>query len=407
MSTVLVVFLILTGYGPWTALGPEGGDINSPVQSPTNPEELWAFSGSNPIQVVHSTDGGLTWEVLSSITGGTAYDFAICSDGDLVAAGSSRTWRSTDGGFTWTDSYLSNTIFYDIVAHPTDPDQVFGCGYAYDGSWKFSFMHSTDGGLTYTVTYVSLPGTYSYSYGRSIAIGKSDPSVILLGGYGYSTTDATYEPLVMKSTDGGASFASVTPPEAASQYYFYGVGVHPANPDILLAGSLQSMYRSTDGGTSWTKVAASQSYNYRICFSDADPDLVVAGGSSRLYRSADGGVTWSSVTSGLDGSDIQWVVPSWSSTDIAFTGSSAGFYRSTSGGTSWTGSNEGLLVGKVLAMAESQGWIFMNMEDMGVFKTPASATVQWEEVSTPLSCGDFCDICADGAGTLLALEGSG
>lgn len=407
MSAVLIVFLALAGSGLWTSIGPEGGDINSPVQSQTNPAELWAYSGSNPIQIVTSTDAGLTWESIASVTGGTAYDMVVCSNGDLVLGGSSRTWTSTDGGQTWTGNYLSNVIFYDLVAHPTDPAQVFGCGYAYDGNWKYSFMHSTDGGNSFAVTHVALPGTYTYSYGRSIALGKSDPSVILLGGYGYSTTDATYVPLVMKSDNGGSTFTDITPAEASGQYYFYGVGVNPLNPDILLAGSLQSMYRSTDGGVSWTKVAASQTYNYRIAFSDADPNLVFAGGSSRVYRSTDGGVSWSGITSGLDGSDIQWAVPSWSDDTVAFTGSSVGFYRSANGGSSWSGSNEGLIVGKVLAMEESQGWIFMNMEDMGVFKTPASATVQWEEVNTPLACGDFCDICADGAGTLLALEGSG
>ncbi len=402
MQVMLFVVVALLGYGPWESTGPEGGDINAPVQSLSNASELWALSGINPTQVVHSTDGGFSWEMLSSFTGSTPNDMIITADGNLVAVGSNRSWTSTDGGQSWTTRSVTNTVMCDAIAHPTAAGELFSAGYAYDGGWKIAFIHSTDNGVTFDVTYLPVSGTYSY--GRCIAVSESDPSVLLVGGYAY-TTDA-YEPVVFRSTDGGASFTDVTPAAAASQYYFYGVAIHPANPDIMISGSLQSVYRSVNGGDSWTHIR-SQYYNYGIAFSHADNNLVLAGGSTRNYRSVNGGTSWSTVTSGLSGSGIKWVVPSWDNSSIAYTGSSTGFFRSANGGSSWTSSNAGLLLGKVLAMEESQGWIFMNIEDMGLYKSPASGSVSWEEVSTPLSCGDFCAICADGSGTLLALEGSG
>lgn len=407
MLLQFLVFITLAGYGPWTSTGPEGGDINSPVQSPTNAQELWALSGTNPTQVVHSTDAGESWEPLSSFSGSTVYDMIACPNGNLVAAGSSRTWTSTNGGVSWSTNTFSNTIFYDLEPHPTNSNEVFGSGYAYDGAWKLAFMHSTDGGNSFTKTYISLGGSYTQSYGRSVAVSQSDPSVLLLGGYAYSSTQDAYVPFLFKSSNGGSSFTDVTPSAASAQYYFYGVGIHPTNPNIMLAGSLYSMYRSTDGGTSWS-VAATQTYNYDITFGDADPDLVMAAGNNRVYKSTNAGVSWTSITSGLTGlSGIQWVVLDWNNTSNAFTSSAAGFHKSTNGGTSWTEILEGLLVGRVLAMEESQGWIFMNMEDMGVYKTPITGSPAWEEVATPLACGNFCDICADGSGTLLALEGTG
>lgn len=403
MTIIICVMMTLVSWGAWEPTGPEGGDINAPVQSPFNASELWALSGSNSTQVVHSTDGGVNWECLSTFTSGTPYDMIITADGNLVAVGSSRTWTSTDGGQSWTGNYFSNTYFYDAVAHPTDPGELFATGYAYDGSWKMAFMHSTNNGTTFNVTYLPITGTQTY--GRCIALSQSDPSVILVGGYGY-TTDATYEPVVFRSTDSGASFTDVTPSAAASDYYFYGVAVHPSNPDIMLAGSLYKIYRSTNGGDSWTLIL-SQTYNHRLSFSVADNNLVFAGGISRGYRSIDSGSNWTNLTSGLTGTDIQWVVPSWENSSIAFTGSSTGFFRSVDSGTSWNSSNSGLMVGKVLAMEESQGWLFMNMEEMGLYKAELTSSFAWQEVTTPLACGDFCDICADGSGTLLALEGTG
>ncbi len=408
MVTMLILTVALTGFGPWVSVGPEGGDVDAPVQSPSNPLELWALSGSNPTQVVHSDDGGATWEPISSFTGSTVYDMTICPDGRLVAGGSSRVWTSTDGGYTWNSSYSSNTIFYDVEAHPVSSSHVYAGGYAYDGAWKIAFMHSTDGGATFSVTHIPLSGTYDFSYGRCIAVSQSSPSNIIVGGYGYSSTDATYQPLLMISTDGGVNFTDITPPEASAQYYMYGAAFHPSDPNTILAGSLYSMYRSTNGGASWTKVAANQTYNYGIRFSQADDDLVMAAGMNRIYRSTNGGVTWSQVYTPFSGlSGIQWVIPDWSSASNAFASSSGGFHSSSDGGVNWSQSNEGLLVGRVLAMEESQGWVFMNMLDMGLFRTPSTGSVNWEEVTTPLSCGDFCSIKSDGAGTLLALEGSG
>ncbi len=404
MSFVVLVVISLLGWGTWQSTGPEGGDINAPVQSPTNASELWALSGTNPTQVVHSTDAGLNWEAVSSFTNGTPYDMIVTSDGNLVVVGSSRSWSSIDGGQSWVSNYHSNTNFYDAVAHPTAAGELFAAGYKYDGTWKMSFMHSTDNGATFSVTYMPVSGTYGY--GRCIDVSRSDPSVLLVGGYAY-TTDATYDPVVFLSTDGGTSFTDVTPAEASSEYYFYGVAIHPSSPDIMLSGSLYGVYRSINGGSSWNRIR-SQTYNYRMAFSQADDNLLFAGGSTIGYRSTDGGNSWTNLNSGLSGSDIQWIIPSWNNSSDVFTGSSDGFFRSSNSGASWISSNSGLTVGKVLAMAESQGWLFMNMEDMGLFKAQTNTDgIVWEEVSTPLTCGDFCDICADGAGTLLALEGSG
>lgn len=403
MQITFFIILALLGHGPWVSTGPEGGDIDASVQSLTNASELWALTGTYPTQVVHSTDSGLNWEILSTFTSGTPYDMIITADGNLVAVGSGRCWTSTDGGQSWTSYSYSNTYFQDAVAHPTAGGELFAAGYKYDGSWKIVFMHSTDNGATFDFTYMPITGTYSY--GRSIAISQSDPSVLLLGGYVYNT-DA-YDPVVFRTTDGGASFTDVTPSAAASQYYFYGVAIHPANPDIMLSGSSNYVYRSTDGGDNWAQIQ-SQSYSYNMAYSMADNNLVFAGGSYRGYRSINGGTSWISMTSGLSGSGIKWIIPSWNNSSLVFTGSSLGFFRSTNGGASWTASNSGLAVGKVLAMAESQGWIFMNMEDMGLYKAQTGTPyTNWQEVSTPLACGDFCDICADGSGTLLALEGSG
>lgn len=141
MAVLFLLLVHLTGYGTWESTGPEGGEITAILQSNQSTEVLYAISGYNPTQVVRSDDGGGQWEVISQFTGSVPYDMTMTADGRLVAAGSSRAWTSSDGGYTWSVASYSNTIFYDLQAHPTEGNRVYAVGYKYDGSaWRMTFF---------------------------------------------------------------------------------------------------------------------------------------------------------------------------------------------------------------------------------------------------------------------------
>lgn len=399
MTVIALMFSVLLAYGPWESIGPEGGEVKAILQSSQDTGVLYGISGSNPAQVVRSQDGGGSWEAISEVTNCYPYDMIMTADGAMVILGSSRTWRSTDGGLTWSDTYVSNTIFLDGEPHPTNGNLVYAAGYKYDGSsWNMSFCSSSDGGATWSFT--TLVSSANTSYGRCIAVSKSQPDHILVGGYEYVSG---YIPYLFKSENGGASFTEVTPP---ANYYLNGVAFHPSNSQVILAGDLTNVFRSTNGGTSWTNVA-SLTYNYDLTFSQVNPDLVYSAGVNRTYRSTNGGLTWTTVTTGLTGDNIQWIEPDLANSSLTYTGSSAGFFRSTDGGQSWTCSNNGLVLGKALAMEYVDGWVWMNMVSMGLWKAQDGPSVNWEEVTTPLTCGDFCALEAVGPDTILALEGGG
>lgn len=399
MNIVALVFSTILAYGPWETIGPEGGEVRAILQSSQDTEVLFAVSGSYPAKVIRSQDGGTSWEALSEIASCYPYDMVMTADGTLVVLGSSRTWRSTDGGYTWTDTYMSNTVFYDGEPHPTNGSLVYATGYRYDGSsWNMSFFSSSNGGASWS--YTTLVSSANTSYGRCIAVSESQPGHILVGGYEYLSG---YIPYLFKSENGGASFTDVTPPAG---YYLNGAAFHPTNAQTILVGDLISVYRSTDGGASWTNVA-NVTYSYDLTFSHVNPDLVYSAGSSRTYRSTNGGLTWTTVTSGLFGDNINWIEPDRSDGSMVYTGSTAGFFRSTDAGQSWTSHNSGLALGKALAMEYVDGWVFMNLLAMGLWKMEDGPTVNWQEVTTPLSCGDFCALQAVGPDTILALEGGG
>ena len=402
MTVVILAMAVLAGFGPWESIGPEGGEITALVQSTLNASHLYAVSGSSPSMVLRSEDGGESWENIGSFTGGTVYDLVMTSSGILVAFGGHRVWRSTDGGYTWTSVSVSNVYLHDGEAHPTEGSTIFAAAYRYvDSYWRISFGKSTNAGQTWTWSQLTFGA--NHAYGRSISVSASDPNVILLGG---NEPTGSYFHRVYLSEDGGSTFTDVTPYTGANESFVYGVAIHPTNPDVLLAGTNTSVYRSTDRGATWTKTAT-QARNYRMRFSLADPDLVFAGGYSAVYRSANGGVNWSTVTTGLSGIMFQHVVPSHANASNAYTGSTMAFFRSMTGGSSWSASNSGLMAGKVLVACRAGGYVYIQLSSLGLFRIPEGASSGWTPVNQASGCGDLGGLATDGNQLLLALEAGG
>lgn len=403
MMTGMLLILTFLGYGPWELTGPEGGHVKSPIQSPQNAAELWTMAGTSPVTIVHSTDAGLHWTPISRITTSSAYDMAITQTGTLVVSGYGAVWVSKDGGKSWAQHTHYGTSFKDIVAHPTNGNELFATGYKYiGGKSKLIFLHSTNGGVSFSTKVIDcISGDNVYGY--YIAVSHSSPSNILIGGY--SRTSSTYTPSVARSTNGGTSFSSVSP--STSGYYSYGVAIHPSNPNILLASTAYDMFRSVNGGSSWTKVGNRMYYASRPQFSLVDNNIVLAAGNDRIHRSTNGGQSWTSVSANQIGEGAEWIVPSWKNKNIAFTSSTAGFYRSTDAGQRWSLSNSGQNLRQCINMIESQGYIYLNSFYGLLFRTPATGTVAWKKVKTPLTCGNYCAISTNGSDTILALEGGG
>jgi hypothetical protein len=200
---LLVSGLMAVTLADWQSIGPEGGQVTNIVQSYTDPNVLFATSGSNPTTIVTSSNKGQSWSVAGSYAY-TNYCMTIGPTGNLYAGSSHRIYRSTNGGATWNYTSMSNLYTYDMFAHPTDPNVVYGAGYRYNGSmWVLAFIKSTNGGSSWTTTDLETQN----SYARCIAVSMSDPDVIYVGGY---RLPSPYTPIMYRSTDGGSTWTEVS-----------------------------------------------------------------------------------------------------------------------------------------------------------------------------------------------------
>lgn len=133
----------------------------------------------------------------------------------------------------------------------------------------------------------------------------ADPNLIFVG----SATGGLW-----KSENGGQTWSSVFDGERVSG--IGAIAIHPLDPDLVWVGTGEGnprnsagvgagVYKSTNGGESWELMGLPQSERiHRVVLDPTDPDVVFVGamgpawsdGEERgVFRTTDGGVTWSRV----------------------------------------------------------------------------------------------------------------
>jgi len=233
---------------------------------------------------------------------------------------------------------------------------TFYFGAVAGGVWK-----TTDGGATW------LPltdGTPISSVG-ALAIAPSNPNVIYVGtGEAAPRGDITYGDGVYKSVDGGRTWSHIGLEDTRQ---IGAVIVDPNNADIVLVAAFghafgpnaeRGVFRTADGGRSWTKVLYRDARTGAIdvCFDPHDARIVYAalwqalrqpwnfssgGPGSGLYRSTDGGISWTRLSgNGLPAGLLGRIHVTVSGADskriyAMIESADGGLYRSDDGGVHW------------------------------------------------------------------------
>lgn len=134
----------------------------------------------------------------------------------------------------------------------------------------------------------------------------------------------------------------------SDQVNIYTIDQSLSNPNILFSGSeTGALFKSTDKGQNWTRVGASLDIlgPTTIKIHPTNSDTVYFGRGDNLYRSTDGGTTWSVVysESSINPVDVLFVPKSGNGFIILAAchgfgthGTNGRLIRSTDGGTSWT-----------------------------------------------------------------------
>jgi len=300
IGTIESAWKSIDGGASWTqlALGIGTSDaVYEVALDPSNPNTIWIgiadAMGSQPVNVMRSTDGGGTWEDLTpphdpmtcrgiALDPQDARNVYACFGGSF---GGGEVWVSRDGGATWTDRtaglppHPMNDMEHDGARALVGGGQLFGSQdvgvYAtsdygatwvalHDDTWPLLVIHdldidpndpktilaasagagvfrTTDGGLNWDF---SVGGTGSASL-NSVRFEPYSSDVVFLGASSLA---------VLKSIDGGEEFViSATGIGALSLYAIEANAADPAEMAIAFQGQNDGgVYTTLDGGTSWT-----------------------------------------------------------------------------------------------------------------------------------------------------------
>ncbi|NPA45624.1 MAG: T9SS type A sorting domain-containing protein [Chlorobi bacterium] len=188
------------------------------------------------------------------------------------------------GSTSYTTSAFEGKGRINVIAVDPNNAQVIYIGAPAGGLWK-----STDGGQTWTPLTDQLP-----SLGVSaIAIDPNDSNTIYIG---TGDDDAGVTPSfgVFKSTDGGQTWTHIS---ASAQTYVSQILIDPTQSNNILFSSDAGIYKSTDGGQTWNRSLNLSVREMRM--HPTNPQIVYAVTPSSFYRSTDGGSTFTRITSGL------------------------------------------------------------------------------------------------------------
>lgn len=222
------------------------------------------------------------------------------------------TWYFGEMGFQepWTamttSAPWSGRYGHAAVALPDGSIVLMG-GLEANGVSKNDVWRSTDKGATWTQVTAAAPWSARDFHS---AVVLPDGSIVLMGGYDHNT--GHYKNDVWRSTDKGTTWTRMT---AAAPWYDredFSCVVLPDGSIVLMGGFVgtpqSDVWRSTDKGATWTRMTAAAPWGQRCSHTSValpDGTIVLMGGiiegdmrprTNDVWKSTDKGATWTRVT---------------------------------------------------------------------------------------------------------------
>ncbi len=262
----------------------------------------------------------------AAMSGRVAAVAAFNEDGKttiFVGAASGGVWKSIDGGTTFKPVFDKQKV-QSIGAIAIDPSNTKNVWVGSGESWTRNSVSlgdgiykSTDGGSTWTN--MGLPESERIV---RVLVHPANGDVVYACVPGKLFSDSA-DRGVYKTTDGGKHWAQILKGGNLSTGCS-GLSMDPKNPDVLFAGtwdfrrkgwtfrsggdgpdapSSSGLYRTADGGKTWTPITAKANKGIpagawgrvEVAVAPSDAKVVYAfieSKDSALYRSGDGGATW-------------------------------------------------------------------------------------------------------------------
>jgi photosystem II stability/assembly factor-like uncharacterized protein len=342
-------------------IGPfRGGRVTAVTGVPSEPYTF--YMGSTGGGVWKTTDAGHSWQNISdgffSVASMGAVEVAL-SDPNIVWAGTGSSkirsnvsigrgiYKSTDAGRTWSFMGLRDVgQIATIRVHPTNPDIVYVAaqGNPFIANPERGVYRTNDGGKTWKLVF-HLSDTAGAA---DLELQPGHPEVVFACLWHaqrkpWTIISGAKEGGIYKSTDGGDNWSKLAGGLPSDLFGRSNVAISNAMPNriyaLIEAKPGSGLYRSEDAGATWTLVNGAGNLITRPFYYDTlgvDPNNaeVLWIGNEGWFKSSDGGKSFrSSPVPHGDNHDV-WINPK--NSQYMIQGNDGGAVVSLDGGRTWS-----------------------------------------------------------------------
>ncbi len=210
-----------------------------------------------------------------------------------------------------------------MVVDPSNPDRF------YFGTLDGQIYTSADGAKHWQLL---------YNFGKPrlfvdhIIVDSRNPRVLYVGAHRHNLAGGFF-----KSIDGGVSWLESS---QLKNEALHSLAQSESNPDTLIAGTFNGIFRSDDAGESWKQLPTQSTpgliHVESLAIDPRTTDTIYAGTFYLPYKSLDGGQTWRSIKNGIiDDSDIFAIDIDPRDPNHIIASACSGIYESKNAGESW------------------------------------------------------------------------
>ena len=318
------IFKTTDGGTSWTPIfdGQDVLAIGDIAISKNNTSLVWAGTGEpnagggslayDGDGIYKSTNGGSSWENKGLADVGSISKIVIDpNDDDILFAGAMGplfrndtnrgVYRSLDGGDTWEQQLFvsDSTGIIDMAIHPSNGNIVYAVAwerirrpqYRQYGGETSGIYRSVDGGDNWTELTNGLPSMASEKGRISIDIAQSNPNVLYAR---YADANGSIQG-VYRTSDGGDTWTAVNSGSLTNigfHWWFRGIVIDPTDENTIYNVDFE-VQKSTDGGTTWSNVFVNAHVDqHTLAFNTNVPGEVLLGNDGGFFKSPDAGATW-------------------------------------------------------------------------------------------------------------------
>ena len=343
-------------------IGPFRGGRSAAVTGVPDQPNLFYF-GATGGGVWKTLNGGRTWENISDgYFGGSVGSISVAeSDKNVIYVGGGEktvrgnvssgygVWKSVDAGKTWKASGLEKSRHISrIRIHPKNPDIVYAAvmGNLYKGTQERGVYKSTDGGKTWTKKLFANEDAGAVD----ITFDPNNPRILYASTWNirrtpYSLSSGGDDSALWKSTDEGETWTEISKMKGFPEgtLGIIGVTVSPVNSERVWAivehKDKGGLYRSEDGGESWSQVnderkIRQRAWYYTRVYADTQDEDVVYVLNVRYHKSENGGKSFETYNAPHGDHHDLWIAPNDPTRMII--GDDGGAQVTYDGGETWS-----------------------------------------------------------------------